>query len=291
MEIYRKTLRIALIGIEVEGSIPFEFSERCKYFEEDISEADATFQIAEVEEVRLEKYETVYEASNFKILVNEKERVRVQYKDGNKNEVSWYLHHDLRNPNLYRISVCESTKRILHAINPLQFLELSEFLIRYSAVILHGSVVEYQGKGIVFTAPSGTGKSTQASLWKQYYRANIINGDRAIVRKDFDYQVCGSPYAGSSHIYKNENVGLTAIVVLKQAKNNKIRKMNKKEAYLCLLSEMSVSRWDKKTVEKQTEWLIQLIDDIPVYLLECLPDKGAVDILYQELGGMGNGIR
>ena len=77
---------------------------------------------------------------------------------------------------------------------------------------LHASVINWKDKGILFSAPSGTGKSTQADLWKKYEGAEVINGDRALIRKEKgDFTVYGYPYAGTSKIYTNFSAPIKAI--------------------------------------------------------------------------------
>ena len=76
---------------------------------------------------------------------------------------------------------------------------------------------------------------------------------------------------------------VSAVVVLRQAEENRIFRLDKKAAYIYLISEISVSEWDKETVEGQAQWLEKFIDCVPVYLLECRPDREAVEVLYKEL--------
>ena len=58
------------------------------------------------------------------------------------------------------------------------------------------SFIRWQGRGILFSAPSGTGKSTQANLWVQHQGAEVINGDRAALRQvGGRWQAFGLPYA------------------------------------------------------------------------------------------------
>ena len=86
-------------------------------------------------------------------------------------------------------------------------------------------------------------------------------------------------------IYRNKSVALGAVVVLRQAPKNQIRRMEAREACLCLLSEMSLSPIDRETVEQQSQWLVDMIAAVPVYLLECLPDEGSVEMLQGTMGG------
>jgi hypothetical protein len=161
---------------------------------------------------------------------------------------------------------------------------LERLLLKNQAILLHSSLIRWKGQGIVFSAPSGTGKSTQANLWKQYENADILNGDRAGIRNENGRWVSyGLPYAGTSGIYRNENADLRAIIVLKQAKENRIQKLHPAEAFRYLYPEVSIHEWDKNFVQEVAELLLKLILEVPVYLFECLPNQEAVEVVKGEL--------
>lgn len=157
-------------------------------------------------------------------------------------------------------------------------------LLRHKALLLHASLIEYAHQGIAFTGPSGVGKSTQADLWQNRFSANIINGDRAALRKtDAGWFAYGSPHAGTSGIYKNEKAPLSAIVVLRQAKKNSLRRLSGGEAMAAVWPEISARRWDGAFVAEASALCVELLEDVPVYLLECLPEEGAAQLLKEGL--------
>lgn len=101
-----------------------------------------------------------------------------------------------------------------------------QLLLQHNRLMLHASFIKYEGKGILFSAPSGMGKSTQAELWRSIRGAEVINGDRAALGcEGGEWTAWGIPYAGTSGIYRNEKALLSAIVVLGQAKENRIRRL------------------------------------------------------------------
>lgn len=165
-------------------------------------------------------------------------------------------------------------------------LGMEDVLLRHSGLLLHSSFIRYRGKAVLFTAPCGTGKSTQAELWEKYEGADIINGDRAGIRHlDCGWAAFGLPYAGSSGIYRNENAPLAAVILLRQAEENRLRRMKAVEAFPDLYREITVHRWDRNFVSESTELLLQLLCEIPVYLLECRPDQEAVQLVRDEIFG------
>ncbi|WP_283230325.1 hypothetical protein [Fusibacillus kribbianus] len=152
--------------------------------------------------------------------------------------------------------------------------------LQFHALMLHAAFVRWKHQGILFTAPSGTGKSTQAGLWEEYEHAEIINGDRAGLRlQDGHWESYGLPYAGSSGIYRNESAPAKAIIVLRQAKENKLRLLHPREAIMHLYPETAVHRWDKSFTETVVDLLASLTAMVPVYLLECRPDREAVELV------------
>ena len=128
------------------------------------------------------------------------------------------------------------------------------------------------------------GKSTQAELWRQYEGAEILNGDRAALRKKNGiWHGYGLPYAGTSGIYRNESAPLKVIVALRQATENRIRRIAGAEAFSYLYPETMIHRWDPQFESRAAELLLSLLSEIPVFLLECRADRGAVEILKTEI--------
>lgn len=166
----------------------------------------------------------------------------------------------------------------------LNCLGVENLLAEKGGVILHSSFVGWQDRGILFTAPSGTGKSTQADLWKRYRGAQILNGDRAVIRFEEDQALAGGlPYAGSSGICQNREFPLAAVVYLSQARTTTIRRLAGFEAFRLLWEGCSVNVWDRENVERISETVARICHTVPVFHLACTPDLGAVAALEQAL--------
>lgn len=163
-------------------------------------------------------------------------------------------------------------------------LGLETLLLQHQALLLHSAFIRWRGQGILFSAPSGTGKSTQADLWERYEGAETINGDRAALRfGDNGWTAWGLPYAGSSAIYRNESAPVRAVVMLAQAKENRLRRLTAPEALRLLYPQLTIHHWEASFLNGAMDLAIRLTADVPVYLLECLPDRGAVELLKSTL--------
>lgn len=168
--------------------------------------------------------------------------------------------------------------------NLLDAANLEHMLTALGAVSLHSSFITHCGQAILFSAPSGTGKSTQAALWEQHAGAEQINGDRSVIRRvDGVWTAFGFPFAGSSGIYKNKSAPIRAIVVLRQAKDNTIERLGASEAFRLLYSETAIQRWNTQGHAAAVDLLIRLSAAVPVYRLCCTPDARAVALLQQTL--------
>ena len=158
---------------------------------------------------------------------------------------------------------------------------LPHILADFRRVILHSSFLAYKGKAILYTAPSGTGKSTQAELWRVHRPgAEIVNGDRSVLSCDGGQPYAhGIPLCGTSGITKNRSMPVRAIIVLRQGPENRIRRLGAREAFTMLFSECSVALWSREDTGTVTDLLIGIISSVPVYLYACRPDASAVDDL------------
>lgn len=152
------------------------------------------------------------------------------------------------------------------------------------ALIFHCAFVKIKEIGILFSGPSGIGKSTQADLWKKWKRADIVNGDRAVLRENENhFEAWGLPYAGSSNICKNESAKIGAIVVLKQGPVNRVKKIESMDAYRAIVSQVFQNRWDTQLLTNVLDEAEKLINKVPIFQLTCTPDKEAVDCLCERL--------
>ena len=166
----------------------------------------------------------------------------------------------------------------------MELIGIEHTLCKHKTFMLHSSYINYNGDAILFSGPSGIGKSTQADLWQDFESAEIINGDRTAISKNLgNWHAYGLPFAGSSKIYKNKTLPIKAVVILKQGKENCIRKAKPMEAFKALYSEITVNSWNKKDVETIIELVENFIKEVPIYVLSCLPNKGAVDLLKKEI--------
>ena len=171
----------------------------------------------------------------------------------------------------YRESL--STQTVLEAAS------LFDILADAGMLVLHSSyIVTRQGQGILFSGPSGIGKSTQAALWQRYAGAEIVNGDRALVRPDTG-TVSGVFYAGTSGISRNVTAPLQAVALLEQGSENRITALRPQEAFARLLSQCAYYQRDAASAARMTELAALLVTNVPVRQLTCRADGDAVRTL------------
>ena len=164
------------------------------------------------------------------------------------------------------------------------FLMLEHMLLPFDRLFLHSSAVIHEGKAILFTAPSGTGKSTQASLWETFAGAEIINGDKVIISTDEDLPVAyGGPVAGTSRIYKDAHAPIRAIVYLHQGPENKLAFLDRRHAFMALYSQAVKSSDDAAFNEALIPLIAKIVEKVPVVDYFCQPNASAVEYLQSRL--------
>lgn len=150
----------------------------------------------------------------------------------------------------------------------------------------HSSLIDYQGHGLMFLGPSGIGKTTQAELWNKYRDALIINGDIVFVQETEEaFLGWGTPWHGSSPYCENTNVPVEALIILKQAPENSIRKLEGFEKVTAVSNSVFYPRWLENGMELCLETLDHLLSRLPVYELSCRPDEEAVALTEQTIFG------
>lgn len=157
-------------------------------------------------------------------------------------------------------------------------------LIRRDRICFHASLVRTEYGGILFSGPSGIGKSTQADLWCRLRGAKLLNGDRPILqRREGDFLAWGSPYAGSSACYVNESAPVCSVVFLGQGPDNRIRRLKVGEAFRRIYAGLTMYSWDREFVDRACSLAETLAGTVQCYELICVPEASAVDCLEQRL--------
>lgn len=174
--------------------------------------------------------------------------------------------------------------------DPRNMLPLAALCARFAALdtlLLHGSFVIWQGRGLVFTGPSGVGKTTQARLWNRYAGADLVNGDKVLLRIPDRAPVTafGLPWTGSSPYGLNRKAALHAVVLLRQGQENRLRRLDAAESLPQLLPQAFLPHWDAEAVAAALDTLNRIIEQVPVWSLQCRPDAGAVAVLCEGLFG------
>lgn len=162
----------------------------------------------------------------------------------------------------------------------LRMIPMRAVFQRFGVLFLHASQVSYRGRGILFTAPSGTGKTTQARLWQKARGAEIICNDRTLLRKaGIFWKTYGYPIDGSEPVRSNQVNKLCAVVLLAQGKENHIQRLHPGKAAGLLMGQVVMDCWNVEARTAAMDQLLALLADIPAYLLTCTPDERAVDTL------------
>ena len=156
--------------------------------------------------------------------------------------------------------------------------------IRRDRICFHAACVATEYGGILFSGPSGIGKSTQAELWQTHRGARLLNGDRPILQRTRDgFLAWGSPYAGSSRCHVNESVPVAALVFLAQEPGNRIRRLGPGEAFRKIYAGLTMYTWDPEFMSRACDLAAELAAAVPCWEFGCVPERSAVEFLEQRL--------
>lgn len=148
------------------------------------------------------------------------------------------------------------------------------------ALLMHSSVTLYRGRANMNLGKSGTGKSTHSALWiKNFAGTELLNDDNPVVRVDpKEVTVYGSPWSGKTPCYKNKRAPVRALVMLQQKPYNHIEQLSVLPALGAMLSSCSTMVWDRTSYHAILNTISAVLRLVPVYHLECLPDRDAADL-------------
>ena len=156
-------------------------------------------------------------------------------------------------------------------------------LLNHNAMLFHGSSISYNGNAFIFTAPSGTGKSTHTRLLKKLLQDKVeyINDDKPIIKLEGDKVIVyGSPWNGKHELGNNVSAPLKAICLVTRGENNSIVKIPKINM-LKFLFEQAMGFDDSETAEKVLDVISKIIEKTNFYMLICNMDISAAECSFR----------
>ena len=167
------------------------------------------------------------------------------------------------------------------------YRKIAEQMLSYDTILFHGSVIAVDGEGYLFTAKSGTGKSTHTRLWRETFgdRAVMVNDDKPLLRITKDGVIAyGTPWDGKHRLSSNTSVPLKGICILERAAKNHIIRLDSKEqlrsAYPMMVQQTHKSG-NPSSARRTMELIDRLMEAVPIYRLSCNMESEAAKVAYE----------
>lgn len=187
----------------------------------------------------------------------------------------------------------EANREYRGIMRPLSVVEYSytgslfnRYLLNHNGCMLHSSAIVVDGYAYLFSADSGTGKSTHTQLWLKHFgdKAFIINDDKpAIVNEDGQWYVYGTPWSGKTDLNVNTRVKLGAIVFLERSEDNWIKEMPTKMAVSKFFMQTIRRLKTEENIDKVLSVMEKILLENPVYQLGCNMNEDAVKVSYEAI--------
>ena len=165
--------------------------------------------------------------------------------------------------------------------------KLAEILPSHNRILMHGASISYNEHAYLFTAPSGTGKSTHIRLWKKYLGddVKIVNGDKPFISLEDEPMIYGSPWAGKENWHRNCKMPLKGICFVQRGTTNSIRRIEASDCLSLLFKQVYLPA-DTLAAGLTLELVDMLIKKVPLYVLTCDMSEDAVRCSFEALTGL-----
>lgn len=163
------------------------------------------------------------------------------------------------------------------------YRKMASAALSYDAMLFHGSAIAVDGNAYIFTAKSGTGKSTHARLWREVFgdRAQMVNDDKPWIKeKDGKFYVYGTPWNGKHHLDTNAAFPIAGIAIVNRAAENKIVRANGMASFPMIYSQTN-RPFEKDALQKTVAKVGKMCEKVPIYNLYCNMDQEAAKVCFE----------
>ncbi len=259
----RRDIRIIKIMNEVEKTINIKIADKVieiRFFSEQVEKICRNYLAESMTPdvvVRVPKDELV------RVVTSEANRVLPVKQLFQENVAVVYNYSDLESMTIYQ--------------------KIADFMLDKNVLLVHGAAIAVNNKCYIFTAPSGTGKTTHIMNWcKVMPDTVVINGDKPLVDVE-NAIVYGTPWCGKEGLNTNMSVPLAGIISLERGITNSIGPISFREMLPIYLQQVYISKEQDKAM--QAYQLIGKLKNIPCYRLICNMDEESAVVAYSGLCG------
>ena len=167
------------------------------------------------------------------------------------------------------------------------YLKIAEKIGEYDGFLMHSVVLDVDGKGVAFSAKSGTGKSTHAAYWGKLLgdRCTVVNGDKPLVRiidgRVFAY---GTPWCGKEFLHTNMRTELKAFCLINRSEDNHVVPMKPRTALTSLIAAVYHSP-NQANYERTLELMDFFLERVKFYGIYCNMSLDAARTAYNAIWG------
>lgn len=165
------------------------------------------------------------------------------------------------------------------------YRKIADRMPEYNTILFHGSVIAVDGIGYLFTARSGTGKSTHTRLWREKYgsRAVMVNDDKPLLKvTNFGVTVYGTPWDGKHRLSSNIGVELEGLCLLTRSKVNYIEPISQRSAWP-LLMQQTYRPENRYMMKKTLELVDRLTQNVRLWKMGCNMTLEAARVAYETM--------
>ena len=204
-----------------------------------------------------------------------------------------YLTTSLNSPDISIELTIEKLEEIKKRYNHLDLEEIEyiflgqlfyRHILKHNGILLHSSCVVKDNQAYLFSAPSGTGKSTHTNLWLEEFKdAFILNDDKpAIIYKDNTLYAAGTPFSGKHDISKNTLVPIKGICFIERSSNNWIKEISSKQAIFEILNQTERIPYEED-MNLILEHISNIVKNTKIYKMGCNISIEAVYTSYNKM--------
>lgn len=276
---------IAELSVQVNGGDPDFFPVRFRNYESINDTVDLSLTLKRATDIEVPVGDEIIRRNGM-VLLRAQNGDICRYTVGQKSGRVLHVCRSSTDYSRWEYTLWEERKHSVFSLTDFEYMYSGEAFANRMAytggLVMHGSAIAYDGRGIIFSAPSGTGKSTHAGLWKALYgdRVMHINDDKPAIRfKKGEPYVYGTPWSGKTDINNNVSAPLKAIVFLKQAPENRLSPISVAEAMTHIHRETVRPFYDEALGIKVLDTTERLIQSVPCFLLDCTISDEAVKLV------------